>query len=86
MPFLHALIHQKIERANLGRARRREERCKVPGLSAEDGAETLDWIECEERDFPKNVAESMEGISHSENVSSSSMKTYRLKHVSVLGY
>lgn len=84
MPFLHALIYENIELANTVWMKRRQERRKDKDVVHIGPIydETLDSNETEARSIPNNFAKSMEGVSHSENMSSTSMETHRLKHVS----
>lgn len=83
MPFLHDLIQQKIELANKARIKRREERDQGLMDNLAKDYDGMDKNQADERAFPRNAPEEMEGVSHCENISSSSMETHRLKHVSL---
>lgn len=94
MPFLHSLIYTKIKNSIVQRNKTREKRSErkdkveVEGLMSkyqmEDIAmKTNDFMEfqCDKRRLDVETGESMEGISHSEEISSSLMDQNRLKHV-----
>ncbi|KAH9808174.1 hypothetical protein DFH28DRAFT_1196946 [Melampsora americana] len=86
MPFLYALIYQKIELANTARMKRRQERRTATDSLSQNQSDinVVDLDDTEERILPNNTAESMEGLSHSENISSNSLEIHRLKHASLL--
>ncbi|KAH9808787.1 hypothetical protein DFH28DRAFT_1226289 [Melampsora americana] len=75
MPFLYALIYQKIELANTARMKRRQERRTATGSLSQNQSDinVVDLDDTKERILPNNTAESMEGLSHSENISSNSL-------------
>lgn len=94
MPFLHSLIYTKLKNSIVQRNKTREKRSErkdkveVEGLMSkyqmEDIAmKTNDFMEfqCDKRRLDVETGESMEGISHSEEISSSLMDRNRLKHV-----
>ncbi|KAH9824765.1 hypothetical protein DFH28DRAFT_1016103, partial [Melampsora americana] len=64
MPFLYALIYQKIELANTARMKRRQERRTATDSISENQSDinVVDLDDTEERILPNNPAESMEGL------------------------
>lgn len=74
MPFLHSLIYSKIEEANISRGKKRLARVSSNTSKRNDETEG-------KRFGSESLPESLEGISHSEEIETTLMEKHRLKHV-----
>lgn len=98
MPFLHSLIYTKIERSiearNMVRLKKDESkrRHEETSWTSEEplGDDDMDEYQVDQTDqirqtIPSETMESMEGISHCEEISSTLVDQNRLKHVCLFG-